>query len=101
MEDGFTDVIEQQIANLVFNIKDWQITHGMLLKYGPDVEYVHAVPIGVSLRPSFFPRKLFEEAQSLQTAFNRLYAAVSEDEEWLHGALKGYVRLGVSERKRT
>ena len=91
VESGAADIIEQQLANLVFDIKDWQVTHGMLLKYGPDVEHVNSVPIGVSLRPSPFPRRLFEEAQKLQPIYNRLYAAISEDEQWLSGVLKGYL----------
>lgn len=97
MEDFFsTDEVptiwQQQLANLVFNIKDWQITHGMLLKYGPDVENVNAIPVGVSLLPSSFPERLFEEAQQLQPIYNRLYAAISEDEEWLYDVLEGYVK---------
>jgi hypothetical protein len=96
MEDSFsTDKVpaiwQQQLANLVFNIKDWQITHGMLLKFGFNVEHVHAVPVGVSLLPSSFPKRLFEEAQRLQPIYNRLYAAISEDEEWLYDVLEGYV----------
>ncbi|KAL8819278.1 MAG: hypothetical protein Q9191_007767 [Dirinaria sp. TL-2023a] len=83
------DVEEQQLANLIFNTRDWQITHGMLLKYGPDADTVSSVPIGVSLFPTPFPRQLFENAQKLQVYYNRLYASVSEDEEWLYGALRG------------
>jgi len=95
MEDSFrTDEVptiwQQQLANVVFNIKDWQITHGMLLKYGPDVEHVNTVPVGVSLLPSSFPKRFFEEAQQLQPIYNRLYAAISEDEEWLYDVLEGY-----------
>lgn len=90
-EEEFLDAAQQELANLIFNIKDWQITHGMLLKFGPDVEEVNSVPIGVSLRPSSFPRELFEKAQKLQTTYNQLYAAVSENEEWLFSVLRGYI----------
>lgn len=83
------DVEEQQLANFIFNIRDWQITHGMLLKYGPDAENVSSIPIGVSLFPTPFPRQLFEEAQKLQVHYNRLYAYISEDEEWLYDVLRG------------
>ena len=89
--DELPDALEQQLLSLVFNIKDWQITHGMLLKYGPNVEQVSSVPISLSLLPSKFPRTLFEKALKLQTIYNRLYAAVSTDEDWLFGVLKGYV----------
>jgi len=96
MEDSFsTDEVpaiwQQQLANLVFNVKDWQVTHGMLLKFGVNVEHLSAIPVGVSLLPSSFPKRLFEEAQRLQPIYNRLYAAISEDEEWLYDILEGYV----------
>ena len=78
----------QQLSNLIFSIKDYQITHGMLLKYGPDAHSINAIPIGVSLFPSLFPWSLFEEARELQAVYNKLYARVSEDEEWLFEVLE-------------
>ena len=75
----------EQLSRLITDIKDWQINHGMLLRYGPS-----AAPIGVSVFPTSFPKKLFEHAQRLQPVFNRLYAAISEDDEWLGKALKGF-----------
>ncbi|KAL8793591.1 MAG: hypothetical protein Q9195_003854 [Heterodermia aff. obscurata] len=83
-----------QLSNLIFNIKDWQITHGMQLKYGPDVESISSTPIGVSVFPTPFPRLLFEQAQELQPIYNRLYAAISEDEGWLYRVLKGLIDHG-------
>ena len=80
---------QQQLSNLIFNIKDYQITHGMLLKYGSDANSVHAVPVGVSLFPSLFPESLFEDARKLQMVYNKLYARVAEDEEWLFEVLGG------------
>ena len=95
MEDSLAGypptVSPDQLANLIFNIKDWQITHGMQLKYGPDVESVSSTPIGVSVFPTPFPRVLFEQAQELQPIYNKLYAAISEDEEWLYKVLRGCV----------
>lgn len=61
----------------------------MLLKHAPNAEDASAVPFGISLYPTPFPRKQFEQAEKLQTIYNRLYMAVSEDEEWLHDVLKG------------
>ena len=84
-------VTQDQLASLIFNIKDWQINHGMLLKYGPDPESISSTPIGVTAFPSPFPKKLFELALGLQPIYNRLYAAISEDEEWLGTVLKGCV----------
>src|SRR4051794_26820613 len=68
-------------VNLIFNIKDYQVTHGMLLKYGSDAHSINAIPVGVSLFPSLFPECLFEEARELQAVYNKLYARVAEDEE--------------------
>jgi glutathione synthase len=74
---------QPQLSELIFNLKDYQLTHGMLLKYGPDANSINATPVGVSLFPSLFPESLFEEARGLQTVYNKLYARVAEDEEWL------------------
>jgi hypothetical protein len=52
-----------QLSNLIFNLKDYQLTHGMLLKYGADANSINAVPVGVSLFPSQFPESLFEDAR--------------------------------------
>ena len=90
-ETFLPDVEEEQLANLISNTKDWQITHGMLLKYGPDNENVYAVPVGVCLFPTPFPVGLFEQVRMLQRRYNSLYMAVSENEEWLQGVLDGYV----------
>ena len=84
-------VSHDQLSNLIFNIKDWQITHGMQLKYGPDVESISSTPIGVSVFPTPFPKILFAYAQALQPIYNRLYAAISEDEDWLYEVLRGCV----------
>lgn len=95
MEDSLTayppSISHDQLSSLIFNIKDWQITHGMQLKYGPDVESVSSTPIGVTVFPTTFPRALFEQAQALQPVYNRLYAAISEDEKWLYKVLTGCV----------
>ena len=80
---------QQQFSDLVFNIKDYQLTHGMLLKYGSNADSVHAVPVGVSAFPNLFPRSRFEDARQLQMVYNKLYARVAEDEEWLFGVLGG------------
>ena len=80
---------QQQFSDLVFNIKDYQLTHGMLLKYGSNADSVHAVPVGVSLFPTLFPRFRFEDARQLQAVYNKLYARVAEDEAWLFEVLGG------------
>lgn len=82
-------VSDDQLRHLIEIIKDWQFQHGSLLKFINDRGFAH--PVGATLFPSKFPRSCFDEAHELQPIFNKLYAAVSEDEEWLHEALKGVI----------
>lgn len=72
------------LANTIF---DWQIVSGMMLKHR-DGDTIKAKPVSVSLVPTAFPRHLFEQAQTLQTAYNELYAKVSIAEDWLFNVLK-------------
>ena len=76
---------------LVDNVRDWQYQHGSILKYPPRSGLVAARPIGATLFPSNFPRHCYEEALAIQPIFNKLYAAICEDEEWLHDSLKALI----------
>jgi glutathione synthase len=88
---------DDQLDELIFNVKDWQLTHGSLLKIvdSDEESSVLAHSIGVSLFPTLFPRTLFDEALALQRIYNKLYAAVAEDEKWLHDTLKGLIELDI------
>jgi glutathione synthase len=75
---------------LVSTIKDWSIAHGLAVR--PSLAFVspEADPHGVlattapvTLFPSWFPRVCFEQAKSIQKAYNRLYAAIAQDESFL------------------
>lgn len=81
---------DEKFDFLIASVKDWQITHGSLLKViFSDEEYtVLSRPVGVALFPTLFPNSLFQEALHLQGTYNKLYAAVAEDEEWLFETLK-------------
>ena len=72
---------EEQAESLIADIKDWQLTHGSLLKLVQTDEEntVLAHPVGVSVFPTVFPRHLFQEALGLQRVYNKLYTAVAED----------------------
>lgn len=79
-----------QLAYLLSNLKDWAILNGLAVR--PSREFISedvdpsgslAVPAPVTLFPSLFPRKCFEEAKGLQNAFNELYASIASDEGWL------------------
>jgi glutathione synthase len=100
-KDGKTDDIrefpsplsDEQLEVLVEDIKDWQLTHGSLLKLVNTDEdsTVLAQPVGACLFPTLFPRRLFEQALYLQKTYNKLYTRVAEDEEWLFKTLKGLI----------
>jgi glutathione synthase len=75
---------------LLTSIKDWSIAHGLavrpsqgLVSQETDPSGVLAVPAPLTLFPSPFPRSCFEHGMSIQKAYNKLYAAISNDEEWL------------------
>ncbi len=76
---------------LIENVRDWQYQHGSLLKYPPRSGHVGSRPIGATVFPSNFPRHCYDEALAIQPIFNKLYAAISEDEAWLHGSLKALI----------
>jgi glutathione synthetase len=71
--------------HLLSQIKDWQLTHGSVLKIvqSETENTVLSYPVSVSVFPTLFPRRLFQQALDVQTTYNELYAAVAEDEEWL------------------
>ena len=88
---------DEQLEKLIFDVQDWQLTHGSLLKNvnSSEENTVVAHSIGVSLFPTLFPRALFDEALAIQRVYNKLYAAIAEDEEWLHGTLKGLIEVDM------
>ena len=80
----------EQTNFLLSEIMDWSILNGLAVR--PPVTFVPkdidpsgalAVTAPVTLFPSLFPRKCFEEARAIQVAYNELYAAIACDEEWL------------------
>ena len=84
-------VSEDHLEELSSTVRDWQFTHGSLLKAPPHSGKSYARPIGVSLFPSNFPRHLFESALDLQCIFNQLYSAVANDGDWLYHVLRNQI----------
>lgn len=82
---------EPERQRLVEVTKDWSIANGLAVRPPPaaiaDTEHelasTLAMPVTVTLFPSPFPRTAFEEAQAVQTAYNELYAGISQNEEFL------------------
>ena len=85
---------ENELRDLITEIKDYQITHGSLIKLVPheEVNTVPAIPIGASVAPTPFPRRCFEQACKLQRAMNKLYIGVSNDYEWLERVLSPVIK---------
>ncbi|KAL2133968.1 hypothetical protein VTI74DRAFT_1324 [Chaetomium olivicolor] len=78
---------------LVQTIKDWTIANGLAVRPPPaiaggDAEGILAMSAPVTLFPSPFPKSCFEDARSIQTKYNELYARISQDEEFLSGLVE-------------
>lgn len=88
---------EKQVEELIGNVKDYQLTHGSLLKIidFDEPQEDLAQPVGVSLFPTLFPKTLFDEALALMKTYNKLYVAVAEDGKWLHEALKDLIECDI------
>jgi glutathione synthase len=83
-----------QVSTLV---KNWTAENGLLVRPSTAQVSEQSNPNGVlatnapvSLFPSPFPRGLFKQAQSLQTVYNELYAAIASNENFLEATMKEY-----------
>lgn len=88
------DRLQPFLDDLVSTIKDYQITHGSLIKlvWQEQKSTVPAQPVGAAIFPTQFPRHCFEEACDIQKLLNKLYVAVSEDDEWLERVLSDLIQ---------
>lgn len=91
------DLTSEKLDYLVANIKDWSILHGLAVR--PSISFVPsdldpskslAVTAPVTLFPSLFSRTCFEQARTIQTAYNELYAAIASDVGWLGEVVEEY-----------
>ncbi|QSZ30513.1 hypothetical protein DSL72_000067 [Monilinia vaccinii-corymbosi] len=84
------DISAEESEQLLVAIKDWSIAHGLAVRPPPTLISTEADPHGVlattapvTLFPSLFPRTCFEQAKSVQKAYNILYASIAQDEAFL------------------
>ena len=84
------EISRDQLDHLVKTVKDWTIFNGLTVRPNPafirdeqNPNHVLATNAPVTLFPSPFPRKQFEQAQSLQKPYNKLYANIASNEAWL------------------
>jgi hypothetical protein len=89
------ELSDAQKEYLLSSLNDWSIANGLAVRPSSgfvsqqqDPSGVLAVTAPVTLFPSLFPRACFEEAQSIQTAYNGLYASIANDEEWLEEVIQ-------------
>ncbi|KAL1957241.1 hypothetical protein VTO42DRAFT_6147 [Malbranchea cinnamomea] len=80
----------EQQDHLVSTVKDWAIQNGLAVRPSPGIVSEEVNPLGVlatnapvTLFPSLFPKASYQDAVSVQTTYNELYAAISRDEGWL------------------
>ncbi|KAK7204348.1 glutathione synthase [Myxozyma melibiosi] len=78
-------------STLTTTLRDWALSHGLVIRAPIKEEDAdeRATHVPLTLFPSPFPKKLFEEARGLQTAFNELYVNVANDSEFLNEITKG------------
>lgn len=79
-------------------VRDWSIARGLAVRPPPsfidpkhDPAGVLATSAPVTLFPSLFPRSAFDEATSIQKAYNDLYASITMDKAWLQHIVSEYV----------
>ncbi len=88
---------KEQSDFLLSEVSNWSILHGLavrppgsLVPKGAGIFQWLAAAAPVTIFPSLFPRKCFQEAREIQTAYNELYAAIARDEEWLSRIVEEY-----------
>ncbi|KAK9377814.1 glutathione synthase [Lipomyces chichibuensis] len=76
---------EEETANLAVALRDWSLSHGLIIRAPADTNAADeaSVHVPLTLHPSPFPKNLFDQALGLQTVFNELYAKVADDSEFL------------------
>jgi glutathione synthase len=89
------ELTTEQTGQIAALVKDWSIAHGLAVRPPPALVAVESDPHGtlattapVTLLPSPFPRVCFDQANSVQIAYNGLYAFISRDEEFLKGIVE-------------
>lgn len=95
-EKSYPPVLEdQESERLIQVVKDWTVGNGLAVRPPVSVAPAEADPHSilatsapVTLFPSPFPQVCFEQAKAVQTAYNELYARISQDEEFLSRVVK-------------
>ncbi|KAK8049858.1 hypothetical protein PG994_011588 [Apiospora phragmitis] len=94
------DLTASEGERLVEVVKDWAAAHGLSVRPPPTVVSAETDPVGilstavpVTLFPSPFPQVCYDQGKVVQKAYNELYAAISQDEEFLAQIVKEYLAI--------
>ncbi|KAI1340334.1 glutathione synthase [Xylariaceae sp. FL0016] len=98
------DLSENEIEAILAEAEDYQIAKGSLLKLPRSISdldspVAFARPIGVSLRPTPFPREHFTTALAIQEVYNELYMKIVEEQTWLEGIVVELAKTDVFAQK--
>lgn len=81
--------------HILSQASDYSLSHGLVLRPpaapNSSPSTTTSIHAPYSLFPSPFPKKLFEEAKSLQIYYNSLYSHVSADDKFLEEVVGGTV----------
>jgi hypothetical protein len=72
----------QDESDVVAQAADWALSHSLVMRPNPP-DLTSAIHGPFALYPTPFPRSAFLQAQSLQLAYNDLYANLAADEHFL------------------
>ena len=78
----FPELSELQIDCLVEKLQQWSLANGLVM-YPQGFTQSSTSVAPITLFPTPFPRKSFENAVNVQKTFNELYAGVVKNKDWL------------------
>lgn len=79
------------LSCLVTSLTDYCLSHGITVRPSNPSEGDHlSSHAPVTLFPSLFPRKAWDQALKVQTIYNVLYARIANDVDWLGGIMDEY-----------
>lgn len=77
--------------DLLDTFTDYCLAHGLTVRHASDPNA--ASPAPVSLYPSLFPRRCFDNARAVMPAYNDVYLRIASDSEWLGQLVSEYGTL--------
>lgn len=84
----FPELSQPQVNDLVEKLQHWSLANGLVM-YPPNFESYSASVAPITLFPTPFPKKSFENALAIQKHFNELYInVVTHQKEWLTNILQ-------------